>query len=187
MGIQKLASQYLKKEWPGIKADERNDVRSMYPVWKSFLEGTMQVAQSRLNVCENYRNLISEPARAVKCFKEQQLKKCVDQLTRIQAELQETIKDLAKGKKKYFETEQMAHAVREKADIEAKSKLSLFQSRISLQKASVKLKARRSECNSKATHARNDYLLTLAAANAHQDRYYQTDLVNIMKVTLGSF
>ncbi|XP_053164722.1 F-BAR and double SH3 domains protein 2 isoform X1 [Hemicordylus capensis] len=185
-GIQKLASQYLKKEWPGIKADERNDFRSMYPVWKSFLEGTLQVAQSRLNICENYKNLISEPARAVKCFKEQQLKKCVDQLTRIQAELQETVKDLAKGKKKYFETEQMAHAVREKADIEAKSKLSLFQSRISLQKASVKLKARRSECNSKATHARNDYLLTLAAANAHQDRYYQTDLVNIMKALDGN-
>ncbi|XP_006507581.1 F-BAR and double SH3 domains protein 2 isoform X3 [Mus musculus] len=80
----------------------------------------------------------------------------------------------------------MAHAVREKADIEAKSKLSLFQSRISLQKASVKLKARRSECNTKATHARNDYLLTLAAANAHQDRYYQTDLVNIMKALDGN-
>lgn len=80
----------------------------------------------------------------------------------------------------------MAHAVREKADIEAKSKLSLFQSRISLQKASVKLKARRSECNSKATHARNDYLLTLAAANAHQDRYYQTDLVNVMKALDGN-
>uniref|UniRef100_A0A8D0BSM3 F-BAR and double SH3 domains protein 2 n=1 Tax=Salvator merianae TaxID=96440 RepID=A0A8D0BSM3_SALMN len=185
-GIQKLASQYLKKEWPGIKADDRGDFRSMYPVWKSFLEGTVQVAQSRLNICENYKNLISEPARAVKCFKEQQLKKYVDQLTRIQAELQETVKDLAKGKKKYFETEQMAHAVREKADIEAKSKLSLFQSRISLQKASVKLKARRSECNSKATHARNDYLLTLAAANAHQDRYYQTDLVNIMKALDGN-
>nr|XP_045750341.1 F-BAR and double SH3 domains protein 2 isoform X2 [Mirounga angustirostris] len=114
------------------------------------------------------------------------LQQCVDQLTKIQTELQETVKDLAKGKKKYFETEQMAHAVREKADIEAKSKLSLFQSRISLQKASVKLKARRSECNSKATHARNDYLLTLAAANAHQDRYYQTDLVNIMKALDGN-
>ena len=80
----------------------------------------------------------------------------------------------------------MAQAVREKADIEAKSKLSLFQSRISLQKASVKLKARRSECNSKAIHARNDYLLTLAAANAHQDRYYQTDLLNIMKALDGN-
>ncbi|XP_021098945.1 F-BAR and double SH3 domains protein 2 isoform X5 [Heterocephalus glaber] len=160
--------------------------RSMYPVWKSFLEGTMQVAQSRINICENYKNFISEPARAVRSLKEQQLKRCVDQLTKIQTELQETVKDLAKGKKKYFETEQMAHAVREKADIESKSKLSLFQSRISLQKASVKLKARRSECNSKATHARNDYLLTLAAANAHQDRYYQTDLVNVMKALDGN-
>uniref|UniRef100_A0A3Q2H5W1 F-BAR and double SH3 domains protein 2 n=2 Tax=Equus caballus TaxID=9796 RepID=A0A3Q2H5W1_HORSE len=186
MGIQKLASQYLKRDWPGIKTDDRNDYRSMYPVWKSFLEGTMQVAQSRINICENYKNFISEPARTVRSLKEQQLKRCVDQLTKIQTELQETVKDLAKGKKKYFETEQMAHAVREKADIEAKSKLSLFQSRISLQKASVKLKARRSECNSKATHARNDYLLTLAAANAHQDRYYQTDLVNIMKALDGN-
>ncbi|XP_072583454.1 F-BAR and double SH3 domains protein 2 isoform X5 [Vulpes vulpes] len=185
-GIQKLASQYLKRDWPGIKADDRIDYRSMYPVWKSFLEGTMQVAQSRINICENYKNFISEPARTVRSLKEQQLKRCVDQLTKIQTELQETVKDLSKGKKKYFETEQMAHAVREKADIEAKSKLSLFQSRISLQKASVKLKARRSECNSKATHARNDYLLTLAAANAHQDRYYQTDLVNIMKALDGN-
>ncbi|XP_061057265.1 F-BAR and double SH3 domains protein 2 isoform X2 [Eubalaena glacialis] len=166
--------------------DHEIEAGSMYPVWKSFLEGTMQVAQSRINICENYKNFISEPARTVKSLKEQQLKRCVDQLTKIQTELQETVKDLAKGKKKYFETEQMAHAVREKADIEAKSKLSLFQSRISLQKASVKLKARRSECNSKATHARNDYLLTLAAANAHQDRYYQTDLVNIMKALDGN-
>uniref|UniRef100_A0A8C2T1W0 F-BAR and double SH3 domains protein 2 n=1 Tax=Coturnix japonica TaxID=93934 RepID=A0A8C2T1W0_COTJA len=183
--IQKLASQYLKKDWLGMKADERPDYRSMYSVWKSLLEGTMQVAQSRLNICENYKNLISEPARTVRCFKEQQLKKYVDQLTRIQAELQETVKDLAKGKKKYFETEQMAQAVREKADIEAKSKLSLFQSRISLQKASVKV-TRRSECNPRLFHARNDYLLTLAAANAHQDRYYQTDLVNIMKALDGN-
>ncbi|KAJ7423445.1 F-BAR and double SH3 domain protein 2 isoform X2 [Willisornis vidua] len=121
--IQKLASQYLKKDWLGIKAEERSDYRSMYSVWKSLLEGTMQVAQSRLNICENYKNLISEPARSVRCFKEQQLKK---------------------------------------------------------------LKARRSECNSKAIHARNDYLLTLAAANAHQDRYYQTDLVNIMKALDGN-
>lgn len=44
------------------------------------------------------------------------------------------------------------------------------------------LKAKRSECNSKATHARNDYLLTLAAANAHQQRYYDTDLTDCIKV-----
>uniref|UniRef100_A0A672ZRI1 F-BAR and double SH3 domains protein 2-like n=1 Tax=Sphaeramia orbicularis TaxID=375764 RepID=A0A672ZRI1_9TELE len=63
--------------------------------------------------------------------------------------------------------------------------LSLFQSRSSLQRASVKLKAKRSECNSKATHSRNDYLLMLAAANAHQQRYYDTDLLDCIKVLDG--
>uniref|UniRef100_A0A667Y4S8 FCH and double SH3 domains 2 n=1 Tax=Myripristis murdjan TaxID=586833 RepID=A0A667Y4S8_9TELE len=76
----------------------------------------------------------------------------------------------------------MHHAVRFVAIL---SKLSLFQSRSSLQRASVKLKAKRSEYNSKATHARNDYLLTLAAANAHQQRYYDTDLMDCMKVLDG--
>lgn len=105
-----------------------------------------------------------------------------------------------------------------------RSKLGLFQSRISLQKASVKvrtwnitaaylgrafrcitlnnylktssntihifsvcflkLKAKRSDCNSKATQARNDYLLTLAAANAHHDRYYHTDLLHCIQVNI---
>ncbi|XP_072118923.1 F-BAR and double SH3 domains protein 2-like isoform X3 [Mobula birostris] len=186
--LQKLTTQYLKKDWIGLKIDERSEHnRSILAVWKSYLEGTLHLAQSRIIASENYRNHILEPAKIVKSIKEQQLKKSIDQLTKIQAEFQETVKDLAKSKKKYFELEQMAHAAREKADLEAKSKLSLFQSRISLQKASVKLKARRSECNIKANHARNDYLLTLAAANAHQDRYYQIDLVNMMTALDGNF
>ena len=44
----------------------------------------------------------------------------IDQLSCIQAELQESVKELAKTKKKYYDCEQVAHAVREKADIEAK-------------------------------------------------------------------
>uniref|UniRef100_A0A8B9KNY5 FCH and double SH3 domains 2 n=1 Tax=Astyanax mexicanus TaxID=7994 RepID=A0A8B9KNY5_ASTMX len=185
--LQKLANQYLKRDWPGIKPDDqRTDYRNVYGVWRAYLEGTVQVTQSRLFVSENYKNEISDPAKTVRLYKEQQLKKCIEQLGRIQAELQDSVKDLAKSKKKYFELEQIAQAVREKADIEAKSKLGLFQSRISLQKASVKLKAKRSDCNSKATHARNEYLLTLAAANAHHDRYYQTDLANCIKALDGN-
>ncbi|KAG1970245.1 F-BAR and double SH3 domains protein [Pimephales promelas] len=71
--------------------------------------------------------------------------------------------------------------------MEAKSKLSLFQSRSSLKRASVKLKAKKNEWKSKATQARNDYLLTLSATNAHQDRYYETDLINCITVLDGSF
>ncbi|MFT7803116.1 F-BAR and double SH3 domains protein 2, partial [Arapaima gigas] len=184
--LQKLASQYLKREWPGVQAEERIDYRNVFAVWKAYLEGTVQTAQLRINASDAYKSDVADAAKAVRLYKEQQLKKCMDQLSRVQAELQDTVKDLAKSKKKYFEMEQMAQAVREKADIEAKSKLSLFQSRMSLQKASVKLKAKRNDCNSKATHARNDYLLTLAAANAHLDRYYQVDLANCIKVLDGS-
>ncbi|XP_041661557.1 F-BAR and double SH3 domains protein 2-like isoform X2 [Cheilinus undulatus] len=184
--LQKLASQYLKRDWPGINPDDqRTDYRNVYAVWRSYLEGTVQVSQSRLNVCDNYKSQVSEPSKTVRLYKEQQLKKTIDQLSGIQAELQESVKELAKAKKKYYDCEQVAHAVREKADIEAKSKLGLFQSRISLQKASVKLKAKRSDCNSKATQARNDYLLTLAAANAHHDRYYHTDLLHCIQALDG--
>ncbi|XP_056139553.1 F-BAR and double SH3 domains protein 2-like [Lampris incognitus] len=184
--LQKLASQYLKRDWPGINPDDqRTDYRNVYAVWRSYLEGTVQVSQSRLNVCDNYKCQISDPAKTVRLYKEQQLKKTIEQLSGIQAELQESVKELAKAKKKYYDCEQVAHAVREKADIEAKSKLGLFQSRISLQKASVKLKAKRSDCNSKATQARNDYLLTLAAANSHHDRYYHTDLLHCIQALDG--
>ena len=41
-------------------------------------------------------------------------------MNRIQVELQDSVKDLAKAKKKYYDSEQVAQAVREKADIEAK-------------------------------------------------------------------
>ncbi|XP_061607561.1 F-BAR and double SH3 domains protein 2-like isoform X1 [Phyllopteryx taeniolatus] len=182
--LQKLANQYLKREWPDSLSEEA-DHRNMYCVWRAYLEGTVQVTQSRISACDNYKVQVAEPAKTARLQKEQQLRKCIERLTSIQAELQESVKDLTKSRKKYQEAETMAQAVREKAELEAKSKLSLFQSRSSLQRATVKLKAKRSECNSKATHGRNDYLLTLAAANAHQQRYYDTDLSDCLKVLDG--
>ncbi|KAK2823190.1 hypothetical protein Q7C36_019790 [Tachysurus vachellii] len=184
--LQKLASQYLKREWPGVQSEEQKDYRNVCTVWRAYLEGVVKVTQSRIGGCDSYRSQISEPIKTFRVHKDQQLKKCIEQLTRVQAELQDTVKDLTKSRKKYQETEQMAQAVREKADMEAKSKLSLFQSRSSLKRASVKLKAKRNEYNSKSTHARNDYLLTLAAANAHQGRYYETDLISCIKILDGS-
>ncbi|XP_068591077.1 F-BAR and double SH3 domains protein 2-like isoform X2 [Cebidichthys violaceus] len=183
--LQKLANQYLKREWPDSLTEERAEHGNMYWVWRAYLEGTVQVTQSRISACDNYKVQVADPAKTGRLQKEQQLRKCIEQLTVVQAELQESVKELTKSRKKYQEAETMAQAVREKAELDAKSKLSLFQSRSSLQRASVKLKAKRSECNSKATHARNDYLLMLAAANAHQQRYYDTDLMDCIKVLDG--
>lgn len=45
---------------------------------------------------------------------------CIDQLTVIQAELQDSVKELTKSRKKYQEAETMAQAVREKTELETK-------------------------------------------------------------------
>ena len=50
---------------------------------------------------------------------------CVEQLTEVQAGLQESVKDLSKSRKKYQETEVLAQAAREKAELEAKYALLL--------------------------------------------------------------
>ena len=39
-------------------------------------------------------------------------------------------------------------------------------------------------CDAKSTESRNEYLMALAAANAHQVRYFSTDLPGLMEVTL---
>ncbi|XP_072317960.1 F-BAR and double SH3 domains protein 2-like, partial [Eucyclogobius newberryi] len=183
--LHKLANQYLKREWSEAATLEPVHHGNMFCVWRAYLEGTVQLTQSRMSSCDDYKVQVSDPAKSTRHHKEAQLRKCMEQLTEIQAELQESVKELTKSRKKYQEAQTMAQAVRDKAELEAKSKLSLFQSRSSLQRASVKLKAKRSECTSKAAHARNDYLLTLAAANAHQQRYYDTDLTDCIKVLDG--
>lgn len=60
--------------------------RNVYAVWRAYLEGTVQVSQSRLNVCDNYKSQISEPAKTVRLYKEQQLKKvsqCVEVMVKL--------------------------------------------------------------------------------------------------------
>jgi len=44
--------------------------------------------------------------------------------------------------------------------------------------------SKRDALEEKSTGARNDYLLSLAAANAHQNRYFVVDLQTTMQVSL---
>lgn len=49
--------------------------RNMYCVWKAYLEGTIQVAQSRISACDNYKVQVADPAKMVRLQKDQQLRK----------------------------------------------------------------------------------------------------------------
>uniref|UniRef100_A0A8C8MJI9 F-BAR domain-containing protein n=1 Tax=Oncorhynchus tshawytscha TaxID=74940 RepID=A0A8C8MJI9_ONCTS len=75
--LQKLSNQYLKREWPASLPEEPTDHRNMYTVWKAYLEGMVQVTQSRITACENYRNQVSDPAKTARLQKEHQLRKLV--------------------------------------------------------------------------------------------------------------
>ncbi|MEQ2157673.1 hypothetical protein GOODEAATRI_004029, partial [Goodea atripinnis] len=118
--LQKLANQYLKREWPESVAEKQADHRNMFCVWRAYLEGTVQATQFRLGSCDNYKVQVADPAKMARLQKEQQLRKCIEQLTVIQAELQDSVKELTKSRKKYQEAETMAQAVREKTEFETK-------------------------------------------------------------------
>lgn len=83
----------------------------------------------------------------------------------------------------YFEEESGASDVRDKAkeaDEKAKGRkkdmASFFQSTKTLRRKAGNLSIKQEELDIKSTGARNDYILSLAAANAHQEHYFKNDL-----------
>ncbi|XP_078683048.1 F-BAR and double SH3 domains protein 2-like isoform X16 [Branchiostoma floridae x Branchiostoma belcheri] len=183
--LEKLVKQFQKREYPADDELKPPNHRSVYVVWAALIEQADTLAKARLSTAESLRTGIVEPAKTLKSSKDLQLKKCTEQLNLLHQEVTLTVKEMNKLKKTYFEVEHVAHDAREKAkDAESKMKrnaTSIFQSKATLQKNSAKLSARKESCDSKSAVARNDYLMSLAAANAHQKRYFQTDLPEIME------
>ncbi|KAM9312425.1 F-BAR and double SH3 domains protein 1 [Gastrophryne carolinensis] len=186
--LQRLASQFLKKDWQRGK-NESPECRSVFSVWKSMVEGTSFIGQTRVTAADNYRNVTAEAAKTARTAKEHLLKKSIEQLVKVQNELLETVKEVSKTKKRYVQMERVSEVAKEKAaDTEArlkKSEHSIFHSKASLQKLSAKFSSQLVVCTQQLSEARNEYLLALTAANAHLDLYYLTHLPEIMKCLDG--
>ncbi|XP_048237031.1 F-BAR and double SH3 domains protein 2-like isoform X4 [Haliotis rufescens] len=192
-GLLKLSSQLLKREFPSqpdiISEDglEHNysDGRTACTVWHQILEETEKVAKARLQAAEIFMEKIAESAKPLKVAKVHSMKKVAPQLSTIQTELGQTVLEMTKCQKAYNVDETYSHEARQKAgDAEDKLKrksTGLFQSLASLQKQCSKLKSRYDACEVKSTASRNDYILALSAANAHQIRYYSTDMPDLTK------
>ncbi|CAG9767480.1 unnamed protein product [Ceutorhynchus assimilis] len=181
--LLKISSAYLNKKIPNIpdiKVEGGDEKWNMWSVWRTVLEENEKLARARLAAVEVFQQQIADDAKILRAHKLQMSKKVVDQLTLVQKEVQTCVQDVDKTKKLYFDEEHTAHDVRDKArDIEEKLKKkkgSFFQSITSLQKNSQKVSSKREQLEEKSTGARNDYLLCLAAANAHQTRYFVIDL-----------
>ncbi|XP_055373206.1 protein nervous wreck isoform X2 [Condylostylus longicornis] len=186
--LLKISSAYLNKKIPNIpdiKMEGQVEERwNMWSVWQTVLEENEKLARARLAAIEVFQQQIADEAKVLREYKLQIAKKCLSQIANIQKELHFSVADVDRTKKQYFDEEHCAHDVRDKArDIEEKLKKkkgSFFQSITSLQKNSARVTSRKEMLEEKSTGARNDYILTLAAANAHQNRYFTVDLQTTM-------
>ncbi|XP_045509978.1 protein nervous wreck isoform X1 [Colias croceus] len=186
--LLKISSAYLNKKIPNIpdiKVDGAEEKWNMWNVWRTVLEENEKLARARLAAVEVFQQQIADEAKVLRQHKMNVAKKSTDLLAQAHKELQLTVLDVDKNKKLYFDEEHTAHDVRDKAkDIEEKLKKkkgSFFQSITSLQKNSAKVSSRRDQLEEKSTGARNDYLLSIAAANAHQNRYFLVELQSCMQ------
>ncbi|KAH9523344.1 F-BAR and double SH3 domains protein 2, partial [Bulinus truncatus] len=188
VGLQKLTSQLLKRDFPAqpdLSSEDGQEHKTVTAVWRSILEESDRLAKARLQAAEVYAEKAAEPLKPVRAAKMQCFKKALPQLTVIQAEVAQCVMELVKTQKLYSTEGGVAHEARSKVS-EAEDKLKrkstgIFQSLSGLQKSCAKLRSRTEVSETKETAARNEYLLALAAANAHQIRYYSTDLPEIMK------
>lgn len=158
--------------------------RNMWSVWRTVLEENEKLARARLAAIEVFQQQIADEAKVLRDYKLAIAKRSLSGIVNVQKELHLSVGDVDKTKKSYFDEEHCAHDVRDKAkDIEEKLKKkkgSFFQSITSLQKNSARVTSRKELLEEKSSGARNDYILSLAAANAHQNRYFTVDLQTTM-------
>ncbi|KAH8302300.1 hypothetical protein KR044_004916, partial [Drosophila immigrans] len=186
-GLLKISSQYLNKKIPNIpdiKMDGMEERWNMWSVWRTVLEENEKLARARLAAIEVFQQQIADEAKVLRDYKLAIAKRSLSGIVNVQKELHLSVGDVDKTKKSYFDEEHCAHDVRDKAkDIEEKLKKkkgSFFQSITSLQKNSARVTSRKELLEEKSSGARNDYVLSLAAANAHQNRYFTVDLQTTM-------
>lgn len=188
-GLLKLSTVYGTKKIAAIEdARIEGQVASpgdhnIYIVWKKLLEENEKIAKARLAAVQVFQEHISDEAKTLRSGKNINAKRALDRLNVVQKDVQLSVSEVDRTKRIYFTEESDAIDVATKAqDAELKAKgkkrdvISIFQSKTSLKSKAGKLSARQEESDIKSTGARNDYLLSLETANAHQDRYFHYDL-----------
>ncbi|KAL8194410.1 UNVERIFIED_CONTAM: hypothetical protein K2H54_016901, partial [Gekko kuhli] len=162
---------------------------SVFAVWKGVIDGTVCSGQSRVAASDNYRTVSTEAAKTARVSKEHLLKKGIEQLLSVQAELLESVKEVGKTKKHYVQLQRTNEVAREKAaDVEArlrKSDHGIFHTKGSLQKLSAKFSVQLAENSQQLLLAQNEYALMLVAVKAHLEHYYQKELPAVIQTLDG--
>ncbi|XP_041845286.1 F-BAR and double SH3 domains protein 1-like [Melanotaenia boesemani] len=182
--LQRLAVQYQKRDWQRGNTDAITS-GSVFGVWRSVVDVTAQCAATRLNAAEEYHKLIGRASRSLHDAKDIQTKRGLDRLQRIHSEVVDALQELHQVRKRYHQLSHITNVAREKAagahTRAQKTEHRIFHFKMGVHKMEAKLSARLKACEDQLTEVRNEYLLMLAAVNAHQQHYHRYDLPLIME------
>uniref|UniRef100_A0A3B4T7Q6 F-BAR domain-containing protein n=1 Tax=Seriola dumerili TaxID=41447 RepID=A0A3B4T7Q6_SERDU len=164
------------------RTTEMENSSVVFGVWRSMVDAIAQTAESRLAAAEEYCRLTGQVSRSFRNTKDI---RGLERLQRVQGEVLDALRELHLIKKTYHRLSHIANIAREKAaDAQTRAKKSehgIFHFKTGLLKMTAKLTARLKECDDRLTEVRNEYLLALAAVNAHHQHYYTNDLPHIME------
>ncbi|KAF0039303.1 hypothetical protein F2P81_007538 [Scophthalmus maximus] len=145
------------------------------------------VFSEQLSKLQTKQNQDTELLEEIRSFSKHRaaIEKEYGQLQRVQGEVVDALRELHRLKKSYHQLSHIASVAREKAaDAQARARKSehgIFHFKTGLHKMTAKLSARLKECDDRFIEVRNDYLLALAAVNAHHQNYHTNDLPRIME------
>ncbi|XP_074599300.1 FCH and double SH3 domains nervous wreck isoform X2 [Brevipalpus obovatus] len=179
--ISKLCHNHLNKKYAQFESEKDSDVKSLFTVWQNYL--TEEETQSKLRASKyEQMNSICDEMKHARSHKSQLGKKGLENyLKKMQEELLNSAVEIDKCRKLYFDEEHLARQARDKEEKIKKKKTGIFSKFTDLQGKKEKTSAHREASDIQSTMARNEYILALAAGNAHSQHYHEVDIPNLMQ------
>lgn len=173
----------LQKHLAQTGPEEPTQPCTLYKVWSEHINRLHNTTKNR---AEQFMQLIMvvDKLKDIRSHKASIGKKCLDtHLRRIHEDILVSMVDIDKAKRSYYEDENQAKKARENEEKIKKKRSGLLTKFTDLQAKKEKTSAQREANDIQSTQARNDYIMALAAGNAHLQHYYDHDLNDFIHLT----
>lgn len=175
-----ISDSRLQKRLANNGLDEPDKPCSLYKVWSEHINRLQTTSKNRADQFEQLI-MVVDKLKDIRSHKAVIGKKCLDtHLKRIHEDIIVSMVDVEKARKLYYEDEIQAKKARENEEKIKKKRSGLLTKFTDLQAKKEKTSAQREATDIQSTQARNDYIMALAAGNAHLTNYYQRDLTDFI-------
>ena len=177
-----ISDSRLQKRLANNGLDEPEKACSLYKVWSEHVSRLNLASKNRADQFEQLI-MVVDKLKDIRTHKATVGKKCLDSyLKRVHEDVVASMIDVEKTRKLYHEDESQAKKARENEEKIKKKRSGLLTKFTDLQAKKEKTSAQREANDIQSTQARNDYIMALAAGNAHLNHYHHRDLTDFMNL-----